>query len=180
MRAFLALPLPDQVCATLEDLQLSLPFGKLVPSENLHLTLAFLDEQPVAQLEEVHAVLSLLKSPGFSLSLVGLGCFAGKGPVSLHAEAIHATELMELHRKVRAALRGAGLILPRSRFLPHVTLARFRRGMRSEDQARLAGFLAANAGFHAGPFDVLEFTLFSSTLDQGGARHEALATYPLC
>ena len=66
MRAFLALPLPDQVCATLEDLQLSLPFEKLVPSENLHLTLAFLDEQPVAQLEEVHAVL-IIHHDGHSL-----------------------------------------------------------------------------------------------------------------
>ena len=46
MRAFLALDLPQETRDALIRVQADLPVGRPVPCENLHLTLAFLDEQP--------------------------------------------------------------------------------------------------------------------------------------
>jgi 2'-5' RNA ligase len=62
MRAFLALPLPDHATALLERLQQEIPVGRLVPPENLHLTLVFLGERSEAALEELHFALEALRA----------------------------------------------------------------------------------------------------------------------
>jgi 2'-5' RNA ligase len=73
----------------------------------------------------------------------------------------------------------AGLVLPRERFRPHVTLARFQRGLRLQDIETLRRFLNTYSGFPAEPFRVAEFSLFQSRLTPDGALHDRLADYPL-
>jgi 2'-5' RNA ligase len=178
MRAFVALDLPMPAVAALERVQAALPAGRPVPSENLHLTLAFLGEVAEATLEEVHFALEALRLPGFEIVLAGLGMFGGP-PASVHAVAEPAPGLVRLHAAVRRAVEGAGLALPRERFRPHVTIARLSRAPGPDTRARLEAFVAADAGFVLPPFAVTGFGLWRSTLTSGGAIHEALAVYRL-
>ncbi|SPH24465.1 RNA 2',3'-cyclic phosphodiesterase [Defluviimonas aquaemixtae] len=179
MRAFLAIPLPDAVADALEDLQAELPVGRIVPRENLHLTLAFLGEEPEGVIESVHEALLQFRANVFDLELAGLGTLGGRAPAILHIAAARSGSLRDLHVRLRNRIHGTGLMLARERFAPHVTLARFRRNISSSDLARLGHFLALRADTRLAPFPVAHFSLFRSMLGSGPPVYEELARYPL-
>lgn len=179
MRAFVAIDLPPAVKDALEALQGALTVGRPVLPENLHLTLAFLGEQPDDLLEEAHFGFEALQAPAFELQLVGLDTFGNREPSALVVGTAENEALARLHKKVRGTLRSAGMVLERQRFRPHVTLTRFRRGLSPMNLERLRAFLAANAHFRLGPFPVDGFSLFKSTLRPEGPVYDELARYRL-
>lgn len=179
MRAFVAIDMPEPVRDALEAVQAGLTVGRLTDPDTLHLTLAFLGEQPESVLAELHGQLSGLAAPRFELRLQGLGSFGSRAPSVIWAGVAPLPALAELRDKVRGAVRRAGIELPRERFRPHVTLARFRRGMRPEAVLAVQRFVAENAGFAAPAFTVERVSLFQSTLRPDGPLHEVLAEYPL-
>ena len=73
-------------------------------------------------------------------------------------------------------LDGIGVEPERRKFAPHITLARFKRGVPA---ARVAEFLSLNALFKSAPFVVTQFHLYSSLLRPEGALHRIEASYPL-
>lgn len=178
MRAFLAIDLPDDLRDRLADLQSALPVGRAVPVDNLHLTLAFLDDQDDATLAALDAELSALAPPDFDLSPQGVGVFGGDRPKLLYAGIADSAALIDLRRRVLGAVRRAGITLRRERFHPHVTLARFGAGLRGPDLAALQAFLAAHMGFRGPVLRVRGFGLFESVLRPQGALHRELAHYP--
>lgn len=185
MRAFVAIPVPEDIRERLEALQSDLPVGRLADPETFHVTLVFLGEEPVERIEAAHEALESLAAAPFSLRLDGLGTFGGAAPKTLFAAVAPSAPLDTLQRKVRSLLHGAGLMPDRARFRPHVTLARFRPGPgpgsdpRSDTDAALARFLTRHATFGSAPFPVMEVVLYRSHLTGDGAIHEALAEYPL-
>ena len=178
MRAFVGLPLPDAALDALERVQEGLTVGRHVPSENMHLTLAFLDDQPEAALQALHQMLAEISAPPLTLTFNGLDTFGGKLPRVLAAEVLKTPELTGLRSRVRSACRDAGIDLPRERFRPHVTLARFPRHLETGQVEKIAQFLAGAAGFRL-DCEVESFALFQSTLAPEGARYDVLAEYPL-
>ncbi|MEP2715823.1 RNA 2',3'-cyclic phosphodiesterase [Pseudophaeobacter sp.] len=179
MRCFLGLSLPDPVLDLVERLQDEIPVGRLVPSENLHITLAFLDDQPEYLLEALHQELSALQAPPLQLELRGLGVMGGKNPRVLSAEVTPNAELTRLHQRLRSMVQASGIELPRSRFRPHVTLARFGPRLQVGEQQKLQQVLQHYGGFCTPVFAVTQVTLYRSTLLPEGARYEALVEYPL-
>lgn len=179
MRAFLAIDLPAPIVEAIGQLVDAVPVGRPVPPDNLHLTLAFLDEQDEVILSELHSELETLHPEPFDLELSGLGCFGGRSPKVLYVRAVADPALFDLHRRVIGAARRVGIVLPRERFRPHVTLARFGRGLDPVGASRLQDFIAARAGFSVPPVPVAAFSLFRSTLRHDGAVHEELARYDL-
>ncbi|MDU8944728.1 RNA 2',3'-cyclic phosphodiesterase [Ovoidimarina sediminis] len=174
MRSFVAIELPEDVKARLAGLTRKLQAGRSIPPEYMHLTLAFLGDAPLDRLEDLHDGLSLLSLPAFELTLAGLGTF-GPGPRTLWVGVLAEARLGALQKKVVSLARRAGIRLERRRFVPHVTLARFREG---EGGAALP-VLAAHGAFSLGPIPVDGITLFASHLGPGGARYEVLERYPL-
>ncbi|RMH48288.1 MAG: RNA 2',3'-cyclic phosphodiesterase [Alphaproteobacteria bacterium] len=177
MRTFLAIPVPAATAAELGAIQKELPVPRLVPPEQLHLTLVFLGDLRPEQLEEIDLALTGLRAEAFPLRLAGLGTFGGDALRSVHATVEPSEALTRLQAKLETAARRAGVSVPSRRFVPHVTLARMRPG--SFDQAKLERRLAALNAFAARPFDVTDFRLYRSHLKSEGPEYDELARYRL-
>ena len=178
MRSFVGLPVEGAAAAACLALQEPLPVGRPVPEENLHLTLAFLDDQSEVALEALHEALEVLRAPAMVLRATGLGLIGGRRPRLLALEVAPDPALSALRDAVRRAARGAGIDLPRERFRPHVTVQRFGAGLRPEEAPRLSDALQA---LPFAPFDVpvARLTLYRSTLTPEGPIYDPLADYPL-
>lgn len=179
MRSFIAIPVPQERAAALLDVQRALGVGRLVPPENWHVTLAFAGDQPVAALERLDEGLRGLAAPGFDMRIAGVDIFGRRHPALLFAGVARSEPLVQLRGKVRAAVRAAGIALPRERFRPHVTLARFSRRMTAMQTRRIAGVLAVWGDLDAGCIPVSRIALYRSQLGPDGPIYEALADYPL-
>ena len=138
MRAFIGIGLTGEVADAVERLQAMLPVGRTVPRENLHLTLAFLDDQPEERLEELHYGLEAIRVAPFELAFTGLGTFGGDAPRVIFADVAACAPLAELQRRVTSAARRVGITPEARRFHPHVTMARLRPG--AGNAARIAAF----------------------------------------
>ena len=179
MRAFVAIDLPEIVRDVLEDLHDRIPAGRLLDPDTLHLTLAFLDEQPQDLLEQLHDDLSSIRALPFEVQLRGLGTFGSRAPRVVWAGIETQPALTAMHEKVRGAARLAGIELRRERYRPHVTLARLPDRLEPGELEKLRNFLERWQNFPCPPFEVSTFTLFQSILTPDGAIHDPLAEYPL-
>jgi 2'-5' RNA ligase len=177
IRAFLALPLPDVMLHRLTIVQHTLRLARPIPAENLHVTLAFLGEQPEHLLEEMHLFLTARPLPMPVLKLEGLGVFGGENPRNLHARIAPDPRLTALQSRVTQAARVAGITLERRKFVPHVTLARFAKGEVSA--ATLAAGLQTVGALRSDAHVADEMVLYRSTLRADGAVYDAMAEYPL-
>ncbi len=121
-RLFLAL-LPDNLLIKqLARLQKNIP-GRKTPPENLHMTLAFLGNQPDSVVSELADFLDRLEFSPFSLSLDKIGWFpkirlGWIGPTTVSAA------LTRLHRITHRFLVPAYITDKKETFRPHITLAR--------------------------------------------------------
>jgi 2'-5' RNA ligase len=176
MRLFVALTLPESVRQRLSGLANGLPGARWVKPENLHLTLRFLGEVDNVTAADVDDALAKIHSPGFDLSLNGIGHFGeGRKLRALWVGVDASAELMRLQEKIEQALIRAGLPPEARKFKPHVTLARFK----SHPGARLQAYLAEHNLLRAGPIAVQSFELYSSFTSADGAIYRVEASYPL-
>lgn len=178
-RLFVAIALPPEVrealASSLGEVARLAPRAKVVPPENLHVTLRFLGRTEAAEVPAVESAIAQAAAGGrpFDTLIAGAHSF---GPLSrprvlwgalpTGGEAIAA-----LAEKAACALG----LAPEDRFTPHVTLARARdpRGDPSLAQAR-----EALAGLFAGPLTVRSLALFESHLGRAGPRYEILREVP--
>lgn len=177
-RLFVALPIPDEVADALSALQGGVPDANWVPSENFHITLAFIGEVDGGMARDIDAALATIDGPVLDVELAGVDHFVdGSQPKALYAAVVQQERLTRLRERVVNALRGEGVKLDRRRFRPHVTLARFNR--RAEIGHHLAQFVASHSLFRAGPFEVEHFRLYSSLMRSEGSLYDVEAEYPL-
>jgi 2'-5' RNA ligase len=123
LRLFFALDCPPELAEAIvtwrDSLQLS---GRPVATANLHLTLAFLGQQPRARVPELLSLAASLRVPAFELHLDrlvrrrnGLVYLAPSQPVD---------GLQDLAQALRDALLAAGIGLENRPFLAHLSLLR--------------------------------------------------------
>ena len=178
IRAFVGIPVPEPVARSLTIAQAGLEVGYPVPPENFHITLAFLGEQQEPVVEEVADALSLVSADAFDLRLSGLGTF-GSAPRILFADVAPSPALSALRKRVRRIAVDAGIEMTHERFRPHVTLARFGRGLVGDDAESLRGHIARRMAMVDHEFQAQEFTLYESHLGRSGPSYAALATFSL-
>lgn len=122
MRLFIALRLTEAMREAITDLQRVLQRqgvkGNYTPSENLHLTLAFIGEY--SDPEHVLEVLSAVPFEPVELTLEGVGAFGDLWWIGLES----CQGLQDYVRKLRHALAQAGIPFDRKRFSPHITMLR--------------------------------------------------------
>jgi 2'-5' RNA ligase len=167
IRLFCALRLPPDTVERLVGWQREAFAGVLdvrtVPGDHLHVTLAFLGHRPRVELEAVlgalHGACAAAKRP--RLSVRGYRETRSVGMLTLDDEGGHATLLAaDLHRRLAAL----GVYEPeRRRWLPHVTVLRFRR------RPQLRPALP-----EVEPFVPSDAAAFLSRLRPDGAHYEVL------
>lgn len=176
LRLFVAVPLPEAVQEQLERIGFGIPGAAWVPSENLHLTLRFIGEVSNAAAADIDDALLGVRAPAFDLALEGVGHFGSlRQTRALWAGVARSPALMHLRDKVESAVVRAGQPPEGRKFVPHVTLARFK----AETGHHLANFLAEHNLLKIGPIRIDRFTLFRSHAKRDGSVYEELADYPL-
>lgn len=178
IRAFIAIGLPEGIRRDLTLLQALLPLPRRQEPEDLHLTLAFLGEQPEPLLEALHDGLMALRASPFPLLLQGAGLFGGARPRVIWAGVAENPALRHLQSRVARMAVQAGIPVAAQGFAPHVTLGR-AGALEPDQRARLEAAVVAADGFRAGPWQVEAIVLYASYLGRKGARYDVLAEYPL-
>jgi 2'-5' RNA ligase len=169
LRLFCALRLPDAAVDGIVDWQArELSEARIVPRENLHVTLAFLGPRPESAFAVVAGALCEAAAAAARpvLGVVRYRETRSVGMLVLDDEDGRATALAEdLHRRLGAA----GVYEPEARrWLPHVTVVRFR------SPPRLRPELPA-----LGPVSPSEAAVYHSVLRPGGAQYEVLESVAL-
>lgn len=178
IRAFFGIPVPQDVTRVLTGAQAGLDFGRIVPPENFHITLAFLGEHPKPVLEDVHTLLDEIQFDPIDLEIRGLGVFGGEKPRTLFAEVLPSKPLNTLRKRVRTAAREAGIELAHEQYRPHVTLARFGSGLVGPEVLDLQAFLSARISRTNAVFQATGFALYESRLGSSAPHYSVLADYP--
>jgi 2'-5' RNA ligase len=176
MRLFVALSLPDDLRDRLSALSCGLPGARWVAPENLHLTLRFIGEVDRDEAEDIDAALTAVRCPRFPVTLAGVGDFGDERRLRSVWVGVDANPTLELLQgKVERAVQRAGQPPEKRKFKPHITLARFK----SHPGDKLQTYFTQQGLFRAPPFEVTEFTLYSSYLSHEGAIYQPEAVYPL-
>jgi 2'-5' RNA ligase len=135
-RLFTGIQLPPALADALADLATPLAGARWIEPQDMHLTLRFAGDIDNPTADELHAALSHIDEPAFTLTLSGFGAFGGQQPRTLWAGVADNPWLDALARANDRAARSAGLAPDKHGFKPHVTLARLR-GTRPESVARV-------------------------------------------
>jgi 2'-5' RNA ligase len=181
-RLFVALELPAEVRALLATFGRAAadadPALRPVREDDLHVTLLFLGHRALAEIE-VASVAVADAATGVAAPLLELGAPLWLSPRRPHVLTVELADpscaLAALQAAVSVALVDAlGIVPERRRFLPHVTVARVRRGAVPRRDR-----LPDPPWEDLGPFPGEAVTLFRSHLGGGPARYEALLRVPL-
>ena len=176
-RLFVALQLPEPLTQAVSELQFGLRSARWLNEEGLHLTLAFVGEVGRSEQRRIEAALEAVTAPALHMELHGLGCFPPRGaPRTLWTGASPKAEIVSLARSVRRALERGGLTLERRKFMPHVTIARFRQ---PPSPTELERYLGTHSLFRTSRAGVASFHVLSSVLRSSGARYTIETTFPL-
>jgi len=178
IRSFIALPIPIEMANALGDAAAQMTYQdksnavRWVNQENYHLTLAFLGDLSELELEVLADQLDInVRQTGFDLCLSHFSPFPESRPKLLAAIIANNEHLSALHKQVHSALSACQITLDRKKFLPHITLGRFRHSKNS-----FAGAIPRTLDLSA---HIDEVTIFESRLTTHGAEYEPLFRFPL-
>lgn len=178
IRAFVALELSDTVRSGLE--KAVIPLRKTgahvswVPSDNLHLSLAFLGDifEVTARLAGSALDEAARSGTGFFFDVSGLGTFGSRrSPRVIWAGVAESPALNSLYEHTTDLLRALDIAIDRRPFRPHITLGRVRSA-RGRDA--LVEALAAVGPIHFGRVEVTRMLLMQSTLTPRRAVYSVL------
>jgi 2'-5' RNA ligase len=179
IRLFIAIEIPGNIKIYLRGMGGSIPGGKAVAAEQLHLTLKFIGEVESSRLLDIAGALDAINTTGFALQLQGVGSYPPRGAPRVIWAGVKGREsengLIPLRNSIEKALLIAGIPRQKKKFSPHITLAR----LHNSPIMAVQNFLAGNSFFESPWFEVNSFTLFSSQLTTKGAIHRVENRYQL-
>ena len=180
-RLFLALPLPDPIRAAAVALMEPAEARDLrwTPPAQLHVTLRFLGDTPVAQIEPLAARLAEVRVEPFILPLEGAGAFPSKAAPRVLWLGLGAghPRLHQLRQRIDDLAIAAGIEADLRTFHPHLTLARCAATPAGANAA--AQWLKARLDYAGPAFRVDAFELCASELHPAGAVHRTLRRFAL-
>ena len=177
MRLFAGLAIPPDLADDFARLQGGIPDARWTARDNFHVTLSYIGEVSEDAVEDVDEALASVFAPAFNLQIAGMDSFSqGNDPKVIWFGLAPNIALLGLKNKVDAALERYGLPFEKRKYIPHVTLARFRQ---LPDTQKTVDFMQAHASIETDPFPVDEFILYNSISGKDGPVYEPLEYYPL-
>lgn len=188
-RTFVALNLPHSLHAGIEQIQRHLRYLpgasaiRWTPVNKLHLTLEFLGDVDVTQIDKLTAALAqVCKSEIAKLHIDGAGCFPSiRKPSVVWLGLRGDTEILcTLQAKIREVCRPFESNSDNKPFVPHLTIGRVKNG--AFKTARLFGpALAAESKKISLPeiWQASHIELIRSQMSKEGALYTPLATFNL-
>jgi RNA 2',3'-cyclic 3'-phosphodiesterase len=172
LRLFCALLLPDETVSDLvawQGLELAdVPGARVVPPENLHITLAFLGGRPVGDVEPVLEVLRGVAADADALVLTATR-YRETRSVGMVVLDDHEARATRIAGRVGKRLEQRRLYeRERREWLPHVTVLRFRTRPRLAPSVPDLGRVSPS-----------ELALYHSVLRPGGAQYEIVESVAL-
>lgn len=178
LRSFIGLPLPQDAANQLGDIAAKMAYQdksnavKWVDQANYHITLAFLGDQSMQDLEALAEQLDeRVQQMSFEASVKSLSPFPEGKPKLIVAMLERNDSLRELHKQVMSAVNGSDIELGKRRFIPHITLGRYRHTKNS-----YSGVIPMNVSCE---FVLDDVVLYESNLTPSGAEYEAVFRFPL-
>jgi 2'-5' RNA ligase len=179
----LAAPIPEKLGDLQSRMQQDLPSGLLrwVRPEGIHLTLKFLGEVPVEQVDRIAEALrgACTGHAPFGVSIAGMGCFPNTRRPRVVWVGVEEPSgaLARLQHDVEEAIGPLGYPAEARGFSPHLTLGRVKGGGRQALEA--LGTYVERAKVRVGDMKVEAVHLMRSDLLPGGAVYTALAVVAL-
>jgi 2'-5' RNA ligase len=188
VRAFIALSLSPEIYSSLDQVihqlqeRLPRPVVRWVPAHNIHLTLKFLGDVSLSNLEILKKILAVEsgRQPPFEISVGELGAFPSiRRPRVIWVGIEAPPQLYELQRGIEAETARLGYAPEEREFSPHLTLGRVARNASTAEVRQLSDVLSeAKVGF-LGAACIRDAHLFRSDLQPGGAIYTQLFSAPL-
>jgi 2'-5' RNA ligase len=177
VRLFAGLSIPILLRQRLALLQGGIDGARWTDRENFHITLSFIGNVDEVMAEAAHDALTMIRTETFRLELKGTGSFAQGEDLKVLWVGVEKNEvLFRLKEKIDRAFEKAGVPFENRKYVPHVTLARFRA---SVNEAEIARFMQTHTLFSGDPFEVEDFILYRTHQTKNGSAYEELAHYPL-
>lgn len=180
MRLFVALEIPEMVRETLAALQQQMRAEnaglRWVPPDNFHVTLKFIGEATSDELGEIRSELRGVRPEGLlRATFRGLGYSWNARRGGVFWVTMEVTETMKmLAAQINRRLERLGMAAEERDFLPHLTLARFKR---PDALPAIRAAVAEHDGRDFGALLAEEFHLIESKLGPGGAKYFTLASF---
>jgi len=174
IRLFTALEIPDEIASRLEALQNGIEHARWIERENFHITLTFIGDIAEDIAADLDDALASIPFEPFELELEGVGEFGGAKPHAIWAGVKLTEPLKQLQARHESAMRRVGLTPEKRKYMPHITLARFR----AIETPEVYRFIAANNLFATPKFEVTRAVLFSARSGTGGGPYVPERFYP--
>ena len=183
-RTFIAIELPTnvraQIARHIQGLRQQIPDVRAswVREENLHLTLKFLGDVPVDDIQKLSTAAASAAAviDPFAFSIVGCGTFPPHGqPKILWIGIEDEQPVIHLQQRLENECAGLGFAREPRQFHPHLTIAR----VRSPKESRQLAQLHKDATFPSQLVSVSDVVIFRSELSSKGSKHTATSRHPL-
>ncbi len=188
LRTFIAVEIPGSIHQAIlqktEALRDTLGTASVrwVPVQNIHLTLKFLGDVSLANVEILTQMLGVEagKVDPFELQIGGLGSFPSlKRPRVLFVGIQAPAALEALYRGIDSACARLGYPSDQRRFSPHLTLGRVKQDATASDQQKIRRILDEIKIDSLGTARVDSVHLYKSELKPNGSVYTRLGSAPL-
>lgn len=184
IRSFIAIKLPAPIagfaCNVADTLKAQGINARWVKSKNIHLTVKFLGDVPIDDIERInHAVSQAVGSISpMTLFLRGVGVFPGikRARVIWTGLGGDTDRILQLHQQIDERLYELGFPKEKKRFRAHLTLGRFKR---PNDPECLLASLKKTSDVRSDPFLCDSIVHMKSDLQKQGPVYTPLEVFQL-
>ncbi|MCM8762048.1 MAG: RNA 2',3'-cyclic phosphodiesterase [Candidatus Omnitrophica bacterium] len=183
MRLFIGIRIPDEIKKKIEetvvsDIRKKIREARIIPSENLHLTLKFIGETSENNIPYIEKIISSSVENFLPIKAIikGTGVFPDNKSARVFWIGMDSQgTLKKLNNIIETELDKTGISKKEGRFKEHITIARFKSVPKLSS---LGEILERYSDEVFGTMDIIEIELIKSDLKSSGAMYTTIFKTP--